>query len=67
MTPERRQEIAEYMTKHNWLVDFQPASCLWIMSKEPHAYSNGPFEVMAVGRTLEEAFEKAKIQQRVSA
>lgn len=67
MTPERRKEIAEYMTKHNWVADYNASSTMWVMSMEPYPFSNGPFEVMAFGRTLEEAFEKAQQQQRVLA
>ena len=67
MTPERRKEIAAYMTAHNWVAELKPATNLWIMSIEPYPYSNGPFEVMAIGRTLEEAFEKAQRQQGVPA
>ena len=67
MTPERRKEISEYMTAHNWVAEFNYGPNLWTMSIEPYAYSAGPFEVMAIGRTLEEVFEKAKKQQRVTA
>ncbi len=67
MTPERRKEISDYMTAHNWVAEFHPNICLWTMSLEPYPHTNGPFEVMAVGRTLEESFDKAKRQQAVSA
>lgn len=61
---ERRKEISNYMTTHNWVADYNPTSNLWAMGKESHAYSSGPIEVMAMGTTLEEAFDKAIRQQK---
>lgn len=59
----RQEEISRYMTQHLWVVEYKPDSGTYWMMKEPYAYSQGPFEVMAVGKTLEEAFDKARIQQ----
>jgi len=63
MTFERREEISTYMKMHLWVAQFVPSTKLWIMSKESRPYSQGPFEVMAVAKTLEEVFEKTKDQQ----
>jgi len=57
--PERRREISDFMTRHLWVAEYKLNADLWVMSKEPHAYSDGPFEVMAMAPTLEEAFDKA--------
>lgn len=63
LSDQRRDEISSYMTSHLWVAEYLPKTTMWVMSKEPYPFSDGPFEVMAVGKTLEEVFEKAKIQQ----
>lgn len=63
MTPERRKEISDYMTANLWVAELNAKTGMWVMSKEPYPYSYGPFEVMAMGSSLEEAFDKAKAQQ----
>lgn len=63
LSDKRRNEISSYMTSHLWVAEYLPKQDRWIMSKEPYPYSDGPFEVMALGATLEDAFDKAKIQQ----
>ena len=62
--PERQKEVADYMTAHFWVADYHPNMNAWVMAKESHAYSAGPFEVMAIAPTLEEAIDKAKSQQK---
>lgn len=61
--PKRQVEIGAYMTAHLWVAEYLPKTDMWVMSKEPYPYSQGPFEVMALAKTLEEAFDKSKIQQ----
>lgn len=61
--PQRQAEIAAYMTDHQWIAEYLPILDMWVMSKEPYTYSQGPFEVMAMANTLEEAFDKSKLQQ----
>lgn len=63
LTAERQKEISDFMTAHLWVAMYNDEAGTWTMSKEQHPYSFGPFEVMAVGTTLEDAFEKAKAQQ----
>ena len=60
---ERKKEIVNYMTAHLWVAEYALKSRMWIMSKEPYAYSNGPFKVLAMASTLEEAFDKAKSKE----
>lgn len=62
--PQRQKEIGIHMSEHNWVAEYNAWSKLWVLAKEPYAYSDGPFEVMAMGKTLEEAFDKAKEQQK---
>jgi hypothetical protein len=56
----RQKEIADYMTEHLWVAQYQPKSGTWVMMKEPYLLSHGPFEVLSAAKTLEEAFDKAK-------
>lgn len=63
---ERRKEISDYMTANLWVAQLNSNSGMWTMMKEPYPYSYGPFEVMAFGTSLEDAFDKAKAQQVLS-
>lgn len=62
LSPERRKEISDYMTANLWVAEVNPKSGMWTMSKEPYPYSYGPFEVLAIGISLEDAFDKARKQ-----
>lgn len=64
--PKRQKEIGAYMSERNWVAECNRWSNLWVIAKEPYAYSNGPFEVLAMGKTLEEAFDKAKEQEKAT-
>jgi hypothetical protein len=57
-------EIGHYMTAQLWVVDYAPRLGVWTMMKEPYLDSEGPFEVIAVGWSFLEVFEKAKAKQR---
>lgn len=59
MTDEERAKVVRTMNENLWLAEYHSNSNRWYMLKEPYAYSNGPFSVVAVGQTFKEAYDKA--------
>jgi hypothetical protein len=54
--PERAQEIGAEMEKKKWLAQYHPKGDLWAMTRQT---APGVWEVLAMGRSVEEAYDKA--------